>query len=116
MSIVTGQTIAAADFVGNPAPYLSIESTVGATHSLTTVANQKVQVIAKGYHVNGGGNTTIELKYNGVTKDSTVVYSGTALAGSFCLMYEEIPGAATHNITVTGATSVVIMVTKLLVG
>ena len=90
---------------------LVIETTAGATHSLTTVAGQAVIVWATG-NVNGNSNDrTVTLKYNGVTKCQTVS-DGVGLTGSdqqvpFALMYTEVPGAATANITVdAGAVNV----------
>jgi flagellar basal body rod protein FlgB len=96
-------------------PAVSSEVTVGTTHTLTTTAVQRVIVWAKGVMVANAGGNTVTLQYNGVTKDSQVAVasSGTHQNG-FCLFYTETPGAATANITVTGAAaSVVIMVLKL---
>lgn len=83
-----------------------IETTVGATHSLTTVANEKVVVWAKGVVVqaNGGTPADVLLKYNGVTKDTTSVTAeaaGNSTQLAFTCMYTEVPGAGTHDITVT---------------
>lgn len=93
---------------------IASETTAGATHSLTTTATQRVVVWAKGYVTLGGSsNATVNLKYNGVTKDS--VYVATTYAGSypFSLMYTETPGAATANVTVENATDDIdIMVMK----
>lgn len=123
MSIIQGENANASDFIGNPAPFLSIESTSGSTHSLTTVANQKVLVIAKGNLQGTGDAVAINLKYNGVTKDTvTVRPSSSSHRDAFCLMYTEVPGAATQNITVEEDSvsgtleNVVIIVIKLLVG
>lgn len=120
MSIASGQTITAADILG----LVSIETTTGTTHSLTTVASQKVIVIAKGSaesSSSGQQNGVVSLKYNAVTKDTVNV--GSYHAGSvnfqipFCVIYTETPGAATHDITVTATgytlTNVVIVVVKL---
>ena len=98
-----------------------IETTTGTTHSLTTVANQKVIVWVKGYLT--GGYTvqgTVTLKYNTVQKDSSYVYihgfNGDCSI-PFALMYTETPGAATQNITVETdggtLTGVVIIVQKI---
>jgi hypothetical protein len=103
-----------ASFIGS---FLTIETTTGTTHSLTTTAGEKVIVIAKG-DVSGVITANTFLKYNGVTKD-TVNTNGGGNSGarqSFCLQYTETPGAATQNITVTTDTSisnVVIIVMKI---
>lgn len=121
MSVETGQEGLAEDFIGNPAPFLSFETTAGATHSLTTVANQRVIVWAKGDETDDGAGGTVVLSYNGVQKDVVGIKVGSTQKNPFALMYTEIPGAGTHDITVTetGSTTlsnVVIMVCKLLVG
>ena len=78
---------------------ISVETTTGVTHSLTTLAGQTVIVWAKGKQV---GDTF--LKYGGVQKD--IFDPGTSDEfGSFALMYTEVPGAATADITVTSAGS-----------
>lgn len=97
---------------------VTIETTTGTTHSLTTTAGQKVVVWAKGYDSHGVGSGTVNLKYNGATKDSVVNgnTSGSTQNVPFALMYTETPGAATQNITVDGGTSlnsVVIIVMKI---
>lgn len=85
---------------------ITIETTTGTTHSLTTVAGEKVIVWAKGRTVAATG--TVTLLYNGVSKDS-VDWDIAASAGGpngygpFSLMYTETPGAATANITLTGS-------------
>lgn len=97
---------------------IASETTAGATHSLTTTATQRVVVWAKGTtRIGGSGNTTIELKYNGTTKDTVVLDSASAAEDfAFALMYTETPGAATANITVTDSngtsSDVVILVMK----
>lgn len=79
----------------------SVETTAGATHSLTTVADQVVVVFAKCWIEQAGTATQISLKYGGVTKD-VITADGTANPDSktACLMYTETPGAATADITV----------------
>ncbi len=95
------------------------ETTAGATHSLTTVAGEKVIVWAKGSYTGSASSDSINLKYNAVTKDTVTVDavdSGNEV-NSFALMYTETPGAGTHDITVTSSTyslsNVVIMVIKI---
>jgi len=74
----------------------TIEYTASTTHSLTTVADQKIIVWARGVQSNFAGSKTITLKYNGVTKDS-IAYNSTAV-GVVSLMYTDTPGAGTHDI------------------
>jgi len=83
---------------------VSSETTSGSTHSLTTTATQRVVVWAKGTLVKTStSSTTLELKYNGVSKDLVVQDDNTSTNNytPFSLMYTETPGAATANITVT---------------
>lgn len=93
-----------------------IETTAGATHSLTTTAGQKVIVWAKSDLSTVGGATTVTLKYNGVTKD-TISLDASGDTRSLMCMYTETPGAATANIvlaTDTGSLSnTVIIVLKI---
>jgi hypothetical protein len=90
------------------------------TYSLTTTANQRVMVWAKGDLVPGAATRTITLQYNAATKDTVVVVetsAGSTRRWPFSLMYTEVPGAATQNITVntSGGTlaNVKIMVLKM---
>jgi hypothetical protein len=116
MAIATGAAVEAADILG----LVSFETTAAATHSLTTIASEKVLVVAKG-DITGSLNsdTDVSLKYNSVAKDKvTIRHSSSSVERhAFTLTYTETPGAATHNITVeAGAGSlanVVIMVIKL---
>lgn len=97
----------------------AISTAATTTLSLTTIANQRVIVWAKGDVDNSfvNGDTTITLAYNGVTKDSARIHTPAANAATgtipFTLMYTETPGAATQNITVSGGQNVVIIVLKL---
>lgn len=99
MSLVAGQPIQVADVLS----MVSFEASTSNPFSLTTVAGEKVFVMAKGTikSVGGSGNGSVVLYYNGVQKDANT----TAIAGGpyvgFCLAYTETPGAATHDITVT---------------
>lgn len=81
-----------------------ISQTTGTTHSLTTIAGERVMVWAKGnFNQTSAGATsvTVTLKYGGVTKDTIVPYNeNTTRNCTFALMYTEIPGAATADITV----------------
>jgi len=82
---------------------VTIETTSGTTHSLTTLANQKVVVIVKGWLGPVTSNTThtLTLKYNTVTKDTVQICESSNLGRiPFCMQYTETPGAATQNITV----------------
>ena len=101
-----------------PSGAITIETTTGTTHSLTTTAGQKVIVLAKGnLNQTGGTEITVTLKYNTVTKDTVSIQGSSSHKDAFALMYTEIPGAATQNITVeTGSESianVVIIVMKI---
>jgi len=96
-----------------------IETTTGVTHSLNTIASQKVIVWAKGtFAITGGTIGVVSLNYNGVTKD-TVSSDDTSSVNTvpFSLMYTETPGVATQNITVTSnvgtLSNVVIIVMKI---
>lgn len=95
---------------------VTIETTTGVTHSLTTTVGQVVVVWAKGDLSTVGGATTLTLKYNNVTKDTSVLDASSDTRG-FALMYTETPGAATANITMTTdvgtLTNVVIIVMKI---
>lgn len=99
---LTGNTLSS-----TAAAVVTIETTAGATHSLTTTAGQKVVVWAKGNSTASDANTrTLELKYNGVTKDTVTITpnqfsSQDGWVLPFALMYTETPGAATQDITVT---------------
>lgn len=96
------------------------EVTTGATHSLTTIAGQKVIVFVKGnFSITSAGSQQVDvvLKYNAVTKDTVTVYNeNVTTTRAFALMYTETPGAATQNVTVTSSTgtlaNVVIIVWK----
>lgn len=98
-----------------------IETTTGTTHSLTTVANEKVIVWAKGnvsYTAAGAQNGDVLLNYNGVQKDIVRPYAENITSNkAFALMYTETPGAGTQDITVTstlgGLGNVVIIVLKI---
>lgn len=79
---------------------IKAELSYSSTHSLTTVAGQKVVVIASFRPDGAAGLTTAALKYNGVTKHSASVGSNSD-GQMVTLMYSEIPGAATANITLT---------------
>ncbi len=96
--------------------FASFETTTGVTHSLTTTVGQTVGVWAKGDLLSGVTGTirTLELKYDGVTKDTVTTTDSAAYPQAFALMYTESPTAGTRDITVTtsGGTmsNVVIMV------
>lgn len=134
MTISAGSDIVAADFVSTSAGAgdsgkvaklnatgvhdrsflpLVVETTSGTTHSLTTVAGQKVIVWAKGNVDSNTNDRVISLKYNGVTKDTTTTDGGGGGTAQvpFALMYTETPGAATHDITVTASAGALAEVT-----
>lgn len=85
----------------NNTDIVSIESTSGTTHSLTTVAGQKVTVFAFFQWTGIGSGATLSLAYNAVTKHSMSVTGDNTWGHSGCLSYSEVPGAATANITVS---------------
>lgn len=118
MSIQNGDTIDASDFVANPSEFFSIESSAGASHSLTTNGKQRVLVFASGRVSGDNNDMTVTLRYNGVGKHAVTLRSGVSSYGiAFSLMYTEIPAAGTQNITVTtnlgSVSDVVITVLKL---
>lgn len=97
---------------------VSVESTAAATHSLTTVADQVVMVIAKGVYTGESTEQTVTLAYNGVAKDTVVIDADISSERyPFTLVYTETPGAATANITLTASSGTinqpVIMVQKI---
>ena len=99
---------------------ITIETTTGVTHSLTTTAGQRVIVWAKGQSTwtsSGTYSHALYLNYNGVQKDTVSVGldgDGSPASIPFSLMYTETPGAGTNDITVTasagGLSNVVIIV------
>ena len=84
--------------------FSSFESTAGATHSLTTTASQSVLVTARVMMTFTAGSALagdVNLKYNGVVKDSIPVdRADSTTRGCLVLQYEETPGAATADITI----------------
>lgn len=86
---------------------VSSEFTDGATHSLTTTANQRVVVFATGQlHTASSLNETLTIAYNAVTKQTIVSDTGNSWSSNivpFSLTYTETPGAATANIVVASS-------------
>lgn len=94
---------------------VSIESTSGTTHSLTTTGAETVFVIASGYQATSS-SVNITLQYDGVTKDTVTISDGGgsfSVTAPFTLMYSETPTAGTRDITVSTGTDVSIYVFKL---
>lgn len=95
---------------------VKVEVTSGTTHALTTVAGQRVVVLASFTPDGAAGIANVNLKYNGVTKHTMSVGTNNDNTG-MTLMYTEVPGAATQNITVDASAgtigSCVIMVFKI---
>ena len=86
---------------GSGGSTVTTTTATGTTLSLTTLADEVVTVWAKGVTQSSGSDVTIDLKYNGVIKDTVVTKNfSTNNYDSFSLEYTEIPGAATHDITV----------------
>lgn len=100
-----------------------VEVGTGETYALTTLAGERVIVFVSGtLYPNYASTRTVTLAYNGVTKNTAYVTNPVSGQGyyGFNLMYSEIPGAATNNITVTcnntggtGLTGVTILVIKI---
>jgi len=92
------------------------ETTAGTTASLTTTANQRVVVWVKGDVIPGTTAQTITVAYNSVTKAIWLTSAAAATTRfPFAIMYTEVPGAGTYNITVTttGGTMANIKITVL---
>jgi len=99
----------------------TVESTAGATHSLTTTAGQVVLVSVTGQlNTASSANETLTLKYNGVTKQTIVSDIGSTWNTQivpFAMQYTETPGAATANITVetsAGTLSNVVIIVQII--
>ncbi len=89
---------------GSNSDLFVIEQTNGTTHSLTTLANQRVLVIVSGDATTAGATHTIDVQYNGVSKSQVTIDVGSGSTSGWCTTYTEVPGAATHDITIsTGA-------------
>lgn len=90
---------------------IQVETTVGATHSLTTLAGQIVMVfgfcdVEQGHF----GNEVVTLSYNSVTKDTAQSDDDNISANirlSYALAYTETPGAATANIVLASGTGTI---------
>lgn len=108
MAINPGDDIDAADVGAVAFNIETTSSTTTVTHSLTTIAGQRVVVFAKGKKTSGVAGD-ITLLYDGVVKDTI----SSADSGPFALMYTEVPGAGTKNITISnGGSNEVILVFK----
>lgn len=84
---------------------VAIETSDTGTLSLTTVANQRVVVLAF-VVIDGGIEATTTLSYNAVAKDEKLGQSASASEYTVPLMYTETPGAATANITVSSTDTI----------
>lgn len=121
VDIATNAAIALSKISGllaDPGSLISIEAEAAASHSLTTVANQRVLVFARASASNVSAGEDATLTYNGVTKDTVHVDTGgSADWGPFFLMYTEVPGAGTHPVAINGSSgNELIVVIKLMVG
>lgn len=102
-------------------PFVAIESTAGATHSLTTIANQECMIVVTGSTNGAIGARDINLKYNGtiLAKTDIKIDGGTlAERWPFAITANVTPGAATANITVDGGSALAninIVVLKLMI-
>jgi hypothetical protein len=84
-----------------PGATVSIFTATGTTLSINPNGAQVVIVWAKG--AMGLNAQTVNLQYNGVTKDSvTSVAAGNNIAVPYCLIYTETPAAGANDITITG--------------
>lgn len=106
--IVAAGAQTATEAIAGIAKLPRIISAQAATLAITTVANEKVIVWAKGNVTLGNGESgTITLNYDGNVKDTVVGSQGDAEGYTdtypFSLIYTETPGAATANITVSSA-------------
>lgn len=86
---------------------ITVETTSGNTHSLTTTAGQRVIVFAKANKTGAITGSAAKLLYNSVLKD-TVDFADAGVSENrrypYTLMYTETPGAATANIEITQGT------------
>jgi hypothetical protein len=86
------------------------------TLSVTTVAGQRLIVLANFNLTGGAGACTCDLKYGGVTKKTINAMNNATQTGSF-MEYTEIPGAGTANIQIVpsagSVTNATILVIKL---
>jgi hypothetical protein len=92
------------------------ETVTGTTESLTTTATQRVVVWVKGDAIPGTTSRTVTVAYNSVTKATWVTSAAAATTRfPFALMYTEVPGAGTANITVaiSGGTMANVKITVL---
>lgn len=116
----TGET--GARLFMNPSTWFSafknkftVIETTSLPYSLTTTAGQRVIVFAKAATgtFSTGGETDFTLSYNGVIKDTIKLRAaGASERVGFSLMYTEIPGAATANITLSGGTDQKLIIIK----
>lgn len=87
---------------GTPGTVVSVSQTSGATASVTTTSGQQIYVLAVGDWTPGLIAQSINLNYDGVSKDSKNVLIGL-LSGklTFSMVFVMTPGAQTKNVTVT---------------
>jgi hypothetical protein len=99
---------------GTPVHVYSATGASGTTLSISPNGSQVVVAWAKG-DVSGGSGGTINLQYNGVTKDSIVL---SAAGIGFYVQYTETPSAGTHNISLSigGNTVENISIIAMLIG
>lgn len=92
----------------------TVIETTSLPYSLTTTAGQRVIVFARAtFGSTGGSGVAFNLTYNGVTKDTvTVNIGGPSDSQEYSLMYTEIPGAATANVTLSGGSSQKLIIIK----
>ncbi len=82
---------------------ISFENEEAVLHSLTTLANQRVIVIVTGVSTHVAART-ITVSYGGVAKQTiTTGLAGGSVPNPYTMIYSEVPGAATADITVAAS-------------
>lgn len=87
---------------------IAVEVATSSPMSVTTVAGQRLVVMACGYA--NGAPGAITLAYNGVAKCVTQSNDYGNGDQPFALMYSEVPGAGTQNITCGGTVQKIIVI------
>jgi hypothetical protein len=94
-----------AGIVGNPAAFFSVEESTAATYDVTTVANQKLIVMANCGNDGAAGTTiTVSLKYGGVTKGTSTAGNGNSRPDNCVVWATFTPGAGTATLSLSPST------------
>lgn len=97
---------------GGTGTTITVASSTTGTLSVTTGATDTILVTAKGYAVISSAapfTADVLLNYNSIQKDKVTVGGDTDTLDfyvPFALTYTEVPGAATHDITVTSSQTI----------